>query len=107
MYKGSNINGKPSGYGEYYWNHGSYFKGNFINGLRDGKGSWKKGVGNSDRYDGEYRNDKKWGEGTFVWASGNVYKGQYEADMRSGYGEMHWVNGSYYKGNWKNGIQNG
>lgn len=52
MYKGSYINGKPSGYGEYYWNHGSYFKGNFINGLRDGKGSWKKGVGNSDRYDG-------------------------------------------------------
>ena len=51
--------GKPQGYGEYYWAMGSFFKGNFINGLRDGKGLWKRGPGNSDKYEGEYKQDKK------------------------------------------------
>lgn len=78
-----------------------------MNGLRDGKGSWKRSVGNSDTYEGNYRNDKKWGYGVFKWASGNIYKGNYEGDMRNGYGEMYWTNGSYYKGNWTNGIQHG
>ena len=57
-----------------------------VNGLRDGHGFWKRGVGHSDHYDGNYRNDKKWGYGIFTWASGNVYKGNYEADMRNGFG---------------------
>ena len=63
MYRGSYLNGKPSGPGSYYWANGSYFKGSFLNGLREGKGYWKKGVGTTDKYDGSYRNDKKWGYG--------------------------------------------
>lgn len=47
--------GKPQGYGEYYWTMGSYFKGNFVNGLREGKGIWKRGPGNTDKYEGEYK----------------------------------------------------
>lgn len=50
MYKGRYENGKPSGYGEYYWYNGSFFKGKFVNGLRDGYGVWKKGVGKADQY---------------------------------------------------------
>lgn len=42
--------GKPQGYGEYYWSNGSFFKGNFENGIRSGKGLWKKGNGNTDKY---------------------------------------------------------
>jgi hypothetical protein len=86
MYKGSYANGKPSGYGEYFWFNGSFFKGEFRNGLREGRGVWRRGVGKADWYEGEYKSDKKWGEGVFTWASGNVYKGSYEADMRNGYG---------------------
>jgi hypothetical protein len=58
----------------------------FKNGLRDGQGMWKKGPGNSDRYEGEYGNDKKCGSGVFTWANGNVYKGHYDSDVRNGYG---------------------
>lgn len=58
-YKGAYVMGKPHGYGEYYWAMGSFFKGNFISGLRDGKGMWKRGPGNSDKYEGEYKQDKK------------------------------------------------
>ena len=37
------MNGKPEGYGEYYWVNGSFFKGYFKNGLRHGHGVWKRG----------------------------------------------------------------
>jgi hypothetical protein len=52
IYKGLYSNGKPCGFGEYYWANGSYFKGLFKNGLRDGQGLWKRGPGNSDKYEG-------------------------------------------------------
>lgn len=29
VYIGNYMNGKPEGYGEYYWSNGSSFKGNF------------------------------------------------------------------------------
>ncbi len=107
MYRGEYVNGVPSGQGSYYWADKSFFKGCFLNGLREGQGIWKKGAGNCDRYEGCYKNDKKWGYGEFTWESGNHYKGSYEGDVRSGYGEMHWTNGSYYKGQWVNGVQHG
>lgn len=78
-----------------------------MNGLRDGKGLWKRGVGNSDKYEGNYKSDRKSGYGEFAWTSGNVYKGHYEADSRNGYGEMYWTNGACYKGNWLDGVQHG
>lgn len=43
--------GKSHGYGEYYWADGSFYKGNFRNGFRDGSGTWKNGV-NTDKYEG-------------------------------------------------------
>lgn len=44
--------GKPQGYGEYYWSIGSFYKGYFKGGMRDGKGVWKRGNGNTDKYEG-------------------------------------------------------
>jgi hypothetical protein len=61
LYIGNYVNGKPEGYGEYFWVNGSFFKGFFKNGLRHGHGIWKRGPGNSDFYEGEYINDKKCG----------------------------------------------
>ena len=58
-YKGNYENGKPHGYGDYYWSSGSFFKGNFKAGLRCGQGVWKRGPGLSDKYEGEWINDKK------------------------------------------------
>lgn len=68
---------------------------------------WKKGVGNSDKYEGEYLQDKKHGYGIFSWAGGNVYKGNYKEDIRAGFGEMYWLDGTCYKGEWMNGVQEG
>ena len=107
LYLGNYVNGKPDGYGEYYWSNGREYKGFFKNGLRYGKGIWKKGSGHNDKYDGEWVNDKKFGFGVYNWASGNFYKGDYFDDLRHGYGEMFWIDGSIYKGNWEKGIQDG
>ena len=107
FYVGNYVNGKPDGYGEYYWSNGCQYKGFFKNGLRHGKGIWKKASGPSDKYDGEWVNDKKFGYGVYNWASGNYYEGNYFDDLRHGYGEMFWIDGSIYKGNWEKGIQNG
>lgn len=76
--------------------------------MRHGKGTWKRGMGsNIDRFDGEFKNDKKSGYGIYTWQSDNEYRGNYFDDLRHGYGEMYWTDGSYYKGQWDKGIQSG
>jgi len=34
--------GKPDGFGQYKWSNGSFYIGYFMNGLKHGKGKWKK-----------------------------------------------------------------
>jgi hypothetical protein len=63
----------------YTWANGSVYEGLFKNGLKCGKGKWKKAAetlgGPANSYTGEYIDDKKTGYGEFLWASGNTYKG--------------------------------
>lgn len=74
-------------------------------GLKEGKGKWRSAVGPiCNSYEGEFKNDKKQGQGVFQWASGNLYKGDYKGDEREGYGEMFWTDSSCYKGEWIKGI---
>ena len=64
-------------------------------GRKHGKGSWKKDekAEKCNTYKGEYSNDKKHGEGHFIWESGNYYIGAYHNDMRHGFGEMYFTDG--------------
>lgn len=102
------MRGKPDGHGQYTWHNGSSYVGQFKDGLKHGKGKWKKSQEpNCNQYEGEYERDKKNGQGTFKWASGNKYTGGYKDDERDGFGEMIWVDGSIYKGEWRKGIQHG
>jgi hypothetical protein len=74
--------------------------------MKHGKGKWRKreNAVKCNMYEGEYKDDKKNGTGTFVWESGNMYRGCYKDDERHGYGEMFWTDGSSYKGEWLKGI---
>lgn len=54
----------------------------------------KKGVESSDRYEGEYENDKKCGVGVFTWADGSCYSGEYFDDLRHGRGRMSMPDGT-------------
>lgn len=93
------------GYGEYSWSNGSLYKGQFVNGLREGHGYYHNAK--DEKFVGSFKKDKKNGYGEFRWASGNVYKGNYKDDLRDGYGEVLWSDGSFYKGEWKQGLQHG
>lgn len=81
----------------------------FKDGLKDGKGKWRKIVNSTQQdyeiyYEGDYGDDKKNGYGEFQWSSGNKYKGYYIDDVRQGFGEMSWIDGSIYRGYWNKGI---
>ena len=53
----------------------SSYVGEFVNGLRQGSGTWKKDI-----------NDPK----------STQYEGQFDKDFRHGYGEMKWADNSCY-----------
>lgn len=47
------------------WTSGSVYEGEFVEGLKNGKGIWKKNHDdpNSNKYEGAYLDDKKHGQG--------------------------------------------
>lgn len=63
---------------------------------------------NKDVFVGDYENGLRNGKGTYRWAYlGLKYKGEYKNGMRNGYGVMHYTNGTVYEGNWVDGQRQG
>ena len=60
-----------------------------------------------DRYDGEWRDGYKEGQGTYTWADGESYSGVWRSDMFDGQGTYTWITGSAYQGEWKAGVKEG
>ncbi|KAJ9458310.1 Phosphatidylinositol 4-phosphate 5-kinase 8 [Diplonema papillatum] len=71
-----------------------------------GKGVFTYGV-EGDRYEGEFKDDKKHGEGCYTFANGNRYEGEFVEDRRNGFGIYYWVCGDMYSGCWKDGRMEG
>lgn len=99
----THIIGKPCGYGQYFWKNGSIYSGQFVDGVKQGFGRWRKSKEYiTNLYEGQYFNDKKEGFGIFRWVSGNMYIGHYKNDERDGIGQMIWTDGSVYIPSLKN-----
>jgi hypothetical protein len=62
---------------------------------------------NGDKYDGDWEDDMKNGQGTYSYARGGSYEGEWADDMRNGYGVNKWPNGDRYAGKWQNNKRNG
>ncbi|CAF1223244.1 unnamed protein product [Rotaria sp. Silwood1] len=62
---------------------------------------------NGDRYEGDWEDDMKNGEGTLYYADGGKYEGEWANDLRNGYGVNSWGNGDRYEGNWKDNKKHG
>lgn len=71
-----------SGYGEYYWNDGKIYKGN-------------------------WENNKMNGEGEFFWPSKKSFKGTYKDDKKHGAGVFKWPDGKELHMNWVDGQPSG
>ena len=52
-------------------------------------------------YIGEFKDDKKQGQGTFTWANGDQYIGEYKDDKYHGQGTSTYANGNLYIGEYK------
>ncbi len=89
IYEGNFSNGKYSGYGEMtYQEHSknneilsdaSKYKGNWVNGYRDGKG--KSYSGTHLWYDGDFKEDERSGTGTLYDSNGDVTKGKWNKSV--------------------------
>jgi len=96
---------KRQGNGAFIWNEGTYFIGDWENGLKI-KGQFFYADGKMF-YDGEFSNGVKHGQGEQIFKDGSKYVGRFENDKKNGKGTFFWPDGSYWKGNFKNGLLDG
>ena len=71
--------------------------------LCTGKESWPNG----NRYVGDYKNNKKSGQGVYTAANGDSYSGEFKDGTYNGIGTYSFANGSIYSGEFKDGKRTG
>jgi len=84
---------------------GSVYQGEFLNGLRQGRGICNYPEGFC--YDGDWLNDKATGQGKYTNLDGSVYVGGFLNGFRSGKGKETLADGRIYDGQWADNQKNG
>ena len=81
------------------------YDGEYKDGKFDGQGTyiWSDG----DMYEGEWKDGKVHGQGTYTYSSGTKYVGEWKDDQRTGQGTMTYYDGAKYEGGWKDGKRHG
>jgi hypothetical protein len=86
---------------------GSRYEGEWKDGKRDGEGtySWADG----SKYKGEWKDGKRDGEGTYTYPDGRRYEGEFKDGKFCGQGELTYPypDGRRYEGQWKYGKKHG
>ena len=97
-----------NGHGVYLYENGDRYEGEYKNGKRHGQGvmEFQSGKHKGDVYKGGYSNGVKSGRGLFTWSSGNTYEGEYKDGEYHGHGVF--KNGkTAFVGKWKEGAPHG
>ena len=109
-YQGEWDLGSESGYGTLVKPNGDKYEGEWAHGLPNGQGIFFYGP-NSEWpghiYNGEYKDDKRQGKGTYSWPNGDKYVGEWKDDIRHGHGTFTLATGDKYVGEWKDNIKHG
>lgn len=71
---------------------------------KHGKGIYEEG---SQRYEGDFVEDRMEGKGVFKFESGAVYAGGFHNNMFNGKGSYSWPDGSKYEGEWRDNKMHG
>jgi hypothetical protein len=104
-YNGEWLDNKYNGNGTLYYTISSYYIGQFVDNKKDGYG---KLYLTTSLYEGNFKNDKKNGNGKFTIFAGKanrisiVYEGNFNDDILEGYVKCKYKNGDTYEGNIKN-----
>ena len=80
---------------------GSIYRGAMRGASLHGKGEY---VSKAFKYEGEFSEGLKQGEGTYVWENGDRYQGHFATDRPDGRGKYQFANGDAYEGEVKLGI---
>ncbi len=86
--------------------NGDVYEGDFLDGIREGRGVYRYGS-NGDKYDGEWRQNRKHGIGKMVYNGKGEYQGYWENGRRHGEGVFTYPNGDVYSGWWRFGEKEG
>ena len=122
--------GQPHGFGKILNADSSVYEGQFIHGVKNGKGkSWDsngklsgEGIWENDQiiegfgsikysdgcyYQGELKSGIRHGKGINNWPDGAKYEGDWIDNERNGFGDQLYAEGTKYKGGFKNGCRDG
>ena len=58
----------------------------------------------SSVYQGEWRDNKRHGEGIMYFLNGDIYSGQWAEGLKNGFGTYRFADGGEYRGEWQKGI---
>ena len=84
---------------------GTRYEGEIRDGKKHGQGTFT--FGNGDKYAGEFVSDMRHGQGTYYYAAGDRYVGQFMKGRRHGIGTYYYVNGDVFQGPYVDGKMNG
>ena len=104
-YCGDFVEGKFEGNGILYYNYNdkTYYEGEFKNNKRHGNGKYY--LKNILKYEGEFKDDEYDGEGTVYYEDGSYYKGGFSKGRKNGEGAIYDKNNSILdEGEFENGI---
>ena len=102
-YEGNFVNGNKEGNGTFTSKYGMVYTGKFAKDLPNGRGKAK--YENEDMYDGDWVDGKIEGQGTLTYKNGNYYIGAFKNDKQNGYGKEYDKAGNMLKeGTWKDDV---
>lgn len=84
------------------------WSGACVNGIANGTGMlvWHEKGKPTDRYEGELRNGRENGQGTYRWSDGSYYQGAWRDGLAHGVGTRVNAKGATHTGTWANGCFN-
>ena len=89
----------------YYTNGKIKYEGEIKNGKRHGQGTYYFVSG--AKYIGEFKDNKRHGQGTYYYANGDKYVGEFENGIHHGQGILYYANGDKYEGEFKKHHRDG
>jgi hypothetical protein len=97
-------------YGNFTYPNGDKYVGEWKDDKKNGQGTYTWGDGsqwNGDKYVGQYIDGKGTGQGTYTFANGDKYLGQFFAGKRTGQGTYTFADGEKYVGQFKDDNYDG